>query len=147
MQYRNLVRNSDGHGVPLGGPEQAVVECCERSAKVACYREVNGVRRAEFCGKVADDLSGSGHLLGPASYDLNGARKPIVKSAKNETCALGCQPVHSDATRDDSRELDAAKVTDQKGRLRPDQPSVGLGRMHIVQQQRNRDASVEIMIH
>jgi hypothetical protein len=131
----------------LGGTGQAVVECCERSAKVPRYREVNGVRRAEFCGKVADDLSGSGHLLGPASYDLNGARKPIVKSAKNETCTLGCQPIHSNATRNDSRELDGAKVTDQKGWFRSDQPSVGLGRMHVLQQQRDHDAGVEIMIH
>jgi hypothetical protein len=114
---------------------------------MACYREVNGVWRAEFCGEVTDDLSGSRHVLGRASYDLNGARKPLVKSAKGEACVLGCQPVHSDVTRDDSRELDGAKVTDQKGRFRSDQPSVGLGRMHILQQQRDHDASVEIMVH
>lgn len=147
MQYRDLVRNSDWHGVPLRSFGQTVVECRERGADVARYREVNGVWRAEFCGKVPNDLSGSRHLLGPASYDLNGARKPIVKSTKNETCALGCQPVHSNATRNDSRELDGAKVTDQTGRFRSDQPSIGLGRMHILQQQRDHDAGVEIMIH
>ena len=147
MQYGDLVGNGDGYGVPLGGPGQTVVECCERGAKMACYREVNGVWRAEFCGEVTDDLSGSRHLFGHASYDLNGAREPIVISAKGEARVLGCQRAHSDATRHDSRELDGAKVTDQKGRFRSDQPSVGSGRMHILQQQRDHDASIEIMVH
>src|SRR3954471_10324567 len=129
MQYRDLVRNSDRHGVPSSGARQTVVECRERGTDAARYREVNGVWRAEFCGKVSDDLSGSRRLLGPGSHDLNGARKPIVKSTKDETCTLGCQPVHSATTRDDSRKLDRTKVTDQKSRFRSDQPSVGLGRM------------------
>jgi hypothetical protein len=106
--------------MPSGGPGQTIVECSERGAKVACYREVNGVWRAEFCGEVTDDLSGSRHLLGCAPYDLNGARKQSSNLRRARLALSAVSPFI--LTR---REMTAANSTAQKSLIR----KVGLVRI------------------